>query len=130
MPLVLADYDTPAPDPAREVDAFREQWKVVRRLARHLSISAEGVVARDGDPDFRKVALAYHREFCEVWLAVQGLIALAVKLSPEARAIVERGTGPLFEADGALTPLWRKLWLDDPRIAEAARVRRVSDTRF
>lgn len=130
MPLKLRDHPTPTPPPDVEAElaAFRAQWKVVKQHARHLSTCAEEVVALDGEADYGKSAYAYTRHFCETWLAVQELIALAAALSPEARARVEAGVGRLFEDDGALTPLWRNLWLG-PEVAEAARVRRLASTK-
>jgi hypothetical protein len=133
MQLQLAEYPEAVaalPDTEAELAAFRAGWRAVRAQAKFLAALAGAVIDHDGTPAYPQSARLYREQFARAQLAVWELTALAVTLSPEARARVEAGIGmPLFTADGALSPWWRSLWLADPRIADAARVRRINDTR-
>jgi hypothetical protein len=132
MQLTLAEYpETPPQTPPveAELDAFRAGWRAVRAQAKFLAALAGAVIDHDGTPAYPQSVRLYREQFARAQLAVWELTALAVKLSPEARARVEAGIGmPLFGEDGALSPWWRGLWLG-PEVEDAARVRRLNDTR-
>ncbi len=125
MPLKIAAQPTIAPppiDPTMQVDAFRAQWRVVRSLAREQSKYAGHLIALENDVDFHECEMVYKEMFLATYSAVQWLIGLATRLSPEAKGRVEAGVGPLFTECGALTPWWKELWISE-QTREAARIR-------
>jgi len=112
---------TPSPQEkvAAELDAFREQWRVVRRESKALVAEAEAYPGVGGER-------AYKELFANTYREVNALMGMAIRLSPLAREAVEAGTKcPLFLEDGALSPWWRALWLDSPVVQEVARIRRM-----
>lgn len=108
-----------------QVDAFRDQWRAVRRQAKVLAGWAEEVVAATDGADFRAIDQTYRELFAATYREVNLLVGMATRLTPLARDVIERGVGPLFEADGALSPWFRGLWLESEAVKQAARIRRM-----
>lgn len=107
---------------------------------RRLHAGLDAISAAEGDPDraaWRAEAVAYWPTlrdevadlFRDAWLAAHRVAGLHSRLSPEARAEVERRFGPLSEAPGKYGTLWRAHWptAELARADERARAAGVID---
>lgn len=100
----------PPPPPTTLAD-FRAAWVAMMQTGQRLDAAAGALLQDDSVENHRAYKVVIHDGWQQVW----SLIQLARGLTKEDRAVVEAKMGPLFTKDGALTEVWRSVWLRGPR---------------
>ena len=111
-PITTPKPNAPPPPPVT-LDEFRAAWVAAMAAGRTLDACAHACLEAPTAANVQAYRQAiYDTQATSIWPLIQA----ARGLSKADRATVEAAVGPLFTENGALTDVWRNLWLSGEHV--------------